>query len=159
MKKFYPEKVRIHYEILVLFVLSICLVSCTNWIMDNPSFTLRKVSLSPISFTEINLLLDLDVQNPNHFDLKLKSFEYTVYLKNEEIGNGHLGKELLIPSSSTTQIQVPLVAKFKDLSGSIKTIFTGNDLPYKIEGTADVSTVLRNHKFTFSKEGLINLKN
>jgi len=54
---------------------------------------------------------------------------------------------------------VPLIAKFKDLSGSIKTIFTGNDLPYKIEGTADVSTVFRNHKFTFSKEGLINLKN
>ncbi|MGA3281259.1 MAG: LEA type 2 family protein [Smithella sp.] len=151
--------VSLHYRILVLFALSICLMSCTNWILDNPSFTLRKVSLSPISFTEINLILDLDVQNPNHFDLKLRSFEYTVYLKNEEIGNGHMEKELLIPSSSTTQIQVPLVAKFKDLSGSIKTIFTGNDLPYKIEGTADVSTVLRNHKFTFSKEGLINLKN
>src|SRR5271157_6057199 len=110
-------------KILVLLALSICLMSCTNWILDNPSFTLRRVSLSPISFTEINLLLDLDVQNPNHFDLKLKSFEYTVYLKNEEIGNGHMGKELLIPSSSTTQIQVPLVAKFKDLSGSIKAIF------------------------------------
>jgi len=156
MKKFFPKKVRIHYRILVLLALSICLMSCTNWILDNPSFTLRRVSLSPISFTEINLLLDLDVQNPNPFDLKLKSFEYTVYLKNEEIGNGHLGKELLIPLSSTTQIQVPLVAKFKDLSGSIKTILTGNDLPYKIEGKADVSMVWRNHKFTFSKEVHIN---
>ena len=84
-------------RILVLFALSICLVSCTNWILDNPSFTLRRVSLSPISFTEINLLLDLDVQNPNHFDLKLKSFEYTVYLNNEEIGKPHLEKELSIP--------------------------------------------------------------
>jgi LEA14-like dessication related protein len=92
-------------RISVLFALSICLMSCTNWVLDNPSFTLRKVSFSPISFTEIKLLLDLDVQNPNHFDLKLKSFEYTVYLKNEEIGNGRLEKELLIPSSSTTQNQ------------------------------------------------------
>jgi LEA14-like dessication related protein len=134
-------------------------MSCSFWILEKPSFTLHGVILSPISFTETNLLLDLDVQNPNNFDLKLKSFGYTVYLKNEEIGNGRLKKELLIPSSSTTQIEVPLVAKFKDLSGILKVIFAGNDLPYKIEGDADVSTVFGSLRFPFSKEGSINLKN
>jgi LEA14-like dessication related protein len=122
------------------------------------SFTIRRVTLGPISSTETNLLLDFDVQNPTHFDLTLKSFEYTIYLKNEEIGNGHLGKELLIPSSSITQIQVPLVAKFKDFNGILKVILTGADLPYKIEGTADVSTVFGSLKFPFSEEGNINLK-
>ena len=159
MKKFYQKKVRIHCRILFLFAFSIFLMSCLNWILEKPSFTLRGVILSPISFTKMNLLLDLDVQNPNNFDLTLKSFGYTVYLKNEEIGNGRLEKELLIPSSSTTQIRVPLVAKFKDLSGSLKAIFTGDDLPYKIEGTADFSTVFGSLNFPFSREGRINLKN
>ncbi len=157
MKKFYHKK-RIHYRIF-LFAFFICLMSCSNWILENPSFTLRGVSLSPISFTETNLLLDLNVQNPNHFDLILKSFECSIYLKNEEIGNGHLEKEFLIPSSSTTtQIQVPLAVKFKDLNVIMKAIFAEDDLPYKIEGNANVSSVFGSLKFPFSKEGHINLK-
>jgi len=151
----YRKKVRLYYRIFFLFAFSIFLISCLNWILVKPSFTVRGVTLSPVSFTETNLLLDLDVQNPNHFDLTLKSFGYTIYLKNEEIGNGRLKKELLIPSSSSTQIRVPLVVKFKDLSGSLKAILTGNDLPYKIEGTADVSTAFGSLKFPFSNEGRV----
>ena len=149
------RKVRLHCRILFLFAFSICLMSCATWILENPSFTVRRVSLNPISFTESNLLLDLDVQNPNHFDLTLKSFGCSIYLKNEEIGNGHLGKEILIPSSSTTQIQVPLVVKYKDLSGILKVIFTEHGLPYKIEGNANVSSVFGSLNFPFSKEGII----
>jgi len=149
------RKVRLHYVMLFLLAFSICFISCTSWILENPSFALRRVSLSPFSSTETNLLLDLDVQNPNHFDLTLKSFGCSIYLKNAEIGNGRLEKKVLIPSSSTTQIQVPLVVKFKDLSGILKIIFTERNLPYKIDGSANVSSVFGSLNFPFSKEGII----
>jgi LEA14-like dessication related protein len=157
MKKLNQKKVWTPCGILFLCAFSIFLMSCLNWILDKPSFVLRGVSISPRSFTEMNLLIDLDVQNPNRFDLTLKSFECTIYFKNEEIGKGRLGNELLIPSSSTTQIQVPIDAKFKDLGGSLKAILTGGDLPYKIEGKADVSTAFGSLNFPFSKDGPINL--
>jgi len=140
---------------LFLLALSICLVSCLSWIMEKPSFVLREIILSPSSLTEVNLLLGLDVQNPNRFDLTLKSFEYVVFLNNEEIGTGRLEKEILVPSSSTTQVQVPVAAKFKDLGGSLKAIITGHDLPYKIEGKASVKTAFGSRDFPFSKDGLI----
>ena len=127
--------------------------------MEKPSFVLRGVILSPRSFTEMNLLIGLDVQNPNRFDLTLKSFECTLYLKNEETGKGRLENELLIPSSSTTRIQVPIDVKFKDLGGNLKAILTGGDLPYKIEGTADVRTAFGSLHFPFSREGPIHLGN
>ncbi|MCX5839148.1 MAG: LEA type 2 family protein [Deltaproteobacteria bacterium] len=142
-----------HCRILFLCAFSIFLMSCLNWILEKPSFVLRGVILSPRSFTEMNLLIGLDVQNPNRFDLTLKSFQCSIYLKNEEIGKGRLENELLIPSSSTARIQVPIDVKFKDLGGSLKTFFTGGDLPYKIEGKADVRTVFGSLHFTFSKEG------
>jgi len=159
MKKFYPNEVKIACRILFAFAFSMLLLSCANWILENPSFNLRGVSLRPISFTETNLLLDLDVQNPNNYDLTLKSFVYTIYLKNEDIGNGHLEKEILIPSSSTTQIRVPLVVKFKDFNRTLNVIFAGDDLPYKIEGNASVSSAFGSLNFPFSKDGCINLKN
>jgi LEA14-like dessication related protein len=144
---------------LFLFALSFFLVSCLSWVLEKPSFVLREIILSPRSFTEMSLLLGLEVQNPNRLDLTLQSFEYTVYLNNEEIGNGRLEKDILIPSSSITRLQVPVVAKFKDLGGSLKTIITGGDLPYKIEGKADVKTAFGSLYFPFSKEGRINLNN
>jgi len=151
MKKWNQKNVRTHCSILFLCVFSILLMSCLSWILEKPSFVLRGVILSPRSFTDMNLLISIEVQNPNHFDLTLKSFECTIYLKDEEIGKGRLENELLIPSSSTTQIQVPMDAKFKDLGRSLKAIFTGGDLPYKIEGKADVRTAFGSLNFTFSK--------
>jgi LEA14-like dessication related protein len=152
------QNVRIRYGILFLFTLSIFLVSCLGWILEKPSFVLREIILNPRSFTEMNLLLGLDIQNPNRFDLTLKSFEYTVYLDNEEIGNGRLEIELLIPSSSITRIQAPVVANFKNLGVSLKTIIAGiagKDVSYKIEGKADVKTFFGSFNFPFSKEGRI----
>jgi LEA14-like dessication related protein len=133
-------------------------MSCLSWILEKPSFVLRRVILSPRSLTEMNLLIDIEVHNPNRLDLALKSFECAIYLKNEEIGNGRLKNELLIPSSSTTQIQVPVDVKFKNLGGILKALLTGGDLPYKIEGKADVSTTFGSLNFPFSKDGSTNLE-
>ena len=158
MKNLNAKKWMTNLGILFVLTLSVCLVSCLTWIMEKPSFVLREIILSPSSFTEANLLIGLDVQNPNRFDLTLKSFEYVLFLDNEEIGTGRLEKEILVPSSSTTQVQVSVVAKFKDLGGSLKTIITGHDLPYKIEGKASVKTAFGSRSFPFSKDGRINLK-
>jgi LEA14-like dessication related protein len=133
MKKLNVKKWMAILSILFLLTLSICLVSCLDWIMEKPSFVLREITLSLSSITEANLLIGLDVQNPNRFDLTIKSFEYVLFLDNKEIGTGHLEKEILVPSLSTTQVQVSVVAKFKDLGGSLKTIIAGHDLPYKKE--------------------------
>jgi LEA14-like dessication related protein len=158
LKKLNQPKVRTHCRIFLLCAFSIFLMSCLSWILEKPSFVLRRVILSPRSFTEMNLLIGLDVQNTNRFDLTLKSFECAIYIKNEEIGKGRLENEILIPSSSITQVQVPMDVKFKDLGGNLKTLFTGGDLPYKIEGKADVSTAFGSLNFTFSTDGLTNLE-
>ena len=159
MKNLNVNKWMANLSILFLLTLSICLVSCLNWIMEEPSFVLREIILRPSSLTEGNLLIGLDVQNPNRFDLTLKSFEYVLFLDNKEIGTGHLEKEILVPSLSTTQVQVSVAAKFKDLGGSLKTIIAGHDLPYKIEGKVSIKTAFGSRYFPFSKDGRINLKN
>jgi len=153
MKRLNVKKWTATLSILFLLTLSICLVSCLNWIMENPSFVLREIILRPTSLTEGNLVIGLNVQNPNRFDLTLKSFEYFLFLDDKEIGSGHLEKEILIPSLSTTQVQVSVVAKFKDLGDSLKAIIAGHDLPYKIEGKASVETTFGSRDFSLSKDG------
>jgi LEA14-like dessication related protein len=141
-----------------LFALSVFLTSCLSWFLEQPSIIVREIILSPRSLLEMNLLLGIEVQNPNRFDLTLTSFEYTVHLNNEEIGTGRLAKEILVPASSTTRVQAPVAATFKNLGGSLKTILTGENLPYKIEGKAVVKTAFGSLSFSFSKDGRINSK-
>ncbi len=147
---------RMRHGMWFLFALSFLIVSCLGWILEKPSFVLREIILTPRSFKDMSLLLGLEIQNPNRFDLTLKSFECNVYLDKEEIGNGRLEKEVLIPSSTTTRAQVPVAVKIKDLSGILKAVITGDKLPYRIEGKADIKTVFGSLYFPFSKEGRLN---
>lgn len=158
MKPLNPRKRELRYGIPLLLLFSL-LTSCLGWILEKPSFVLREITLAPRSLTEMTLLLGFDIQNPNRFDLTLESFEYTVFLNNEEIGNGRLEKELLIASSSITRAQAPIAASFKNLGGSLKSIIfgiAGKDVAYKIEGKARIKALFGGFDFTFSKEGRIH---
>lgn len=157
MKKWDEKRRGTLCRILFLCAFSILLTSCVSWFMEKPSFVLRGVTISPRSLTEMKLLIGLDVRNPNRFDLTLKSFECTVYLETDEIGKGRLEKEILIPSSSTTRIEVPIDVEFKDLGASLKAIFTTGNLPYRIAGTADIGTAFGSLNYSFSEEGKTNL--
>ncbi len=140
-----------------LFALSLLLASCLSWIIKNPSFVVHDVTIRARSFTEMNLIVGLEIKNPNRFDLTIESFEYTIYLNNEEFGNGSLEKKILLRSSSVTPAHLPVMAKLKGLE-NLKTIITGKDLNYKIVGKVNVKTVLGRFNFPFSKEGNINLR-
>ncbi len=146
-------------RLLMLAVVSLLLLSCAGALLEKPSVTLREITLKPRSFSEVNLLVGFDVQNPNLFDLTLKSFQYSVYLDKDVIGSGRIGHALLIPSASTAQIQVPIAISVLDLSGGLKFILKGEDIPYRIEGNAEVGFVLGSRTFLFSKEGRINVLN
>jgi LEA14-like dessication related protein len=143
---------------ILLLGLVLLLSSCLRWILEEPSFTLRQVTLSPRSFTEMDILLGIEVRNPNRFDLTLKSFEYTVQLDQQDIGAGRLEKEIVVPASSTSMIHVPVAATFKNLGASLKTVLFSDNVPYKIEGKAGIRAVFGQASFSFSKEGRLNAK-
>ena len=149
---------RTHSCLLLLCAFAIFLTSCVSWLMEKPSFVLRRITVSPLSFTEMNLLVELEVQNANRFDLTLRSFECTIYLEEAAIGKGSLQKEILVPSLLITRMEVPIGVKLKDLGGSLKALLTGGALPpYRIEGVADVGTVFGSFKIPFSEEKPIRL--
>ncbi len=137
----------------LLPILALLFVSCLGMILEKPLVTLHKVTVSPRSFTELGLLLDLEVKNPNRFDITLTSFEYTVFLKGEPIGAGRLEKELLVPAAATTRLQAPVNANFKDMGAIFRALLAGGDKPpYAFEGRATIATFFGSRDFTFLRE-------
>ena len=145
-------------KIIFLFGLLFLLPSCGSWFFEKPTFTLKEVVVKRISFGEINFLFGIEVHNPNHFDLKLREFEYKAYIEDQEVGRGRLEKEVLIAQSSSTLVQVPLQSDLGKLGNSLGLALLGKDLRYKIEGAAVIKTRLGTSTIPFSKTGEIDLK-
>ncbi|HUN54028.1 MAG TPA: LEA type 2 family protein [Smithella sp.] len=154
-----PSGIRKCLGIVTLLVISLLLVSCLNLIMEKPDFTIRDIKFSKCSLTDMDLLLVIEVNNPNRFDFTIKSLQYSVYLNDREIGKGGLDEELCVLALSTTKIQMPVHAGFRDLGAGVKAFFTGEEIPYKIEGSACIKSFFGNSKLPFSKEGRVNLQN
>ena len=142
----------------VICLLAFCalLSSCLGCFLEEPAVVLREINFRPRSLTEIELLVGLEVQNSNRFELTLASLEYTVYLNGEKIGNGALEQQVRIAAQSTTRVQVPVKAQFSNWNKSLKTVMTGDGAPYHFEGRAVVRTFWGQVEFPFARSGRIN---
>ncbi len=142
-----------------IFLLALLLLpSCMQWFMEKPTITLREVSVTRISLTEIHFLFGIEVQNPNSFNLNLKSLEYAVHFNEKEVARGRLEKEIQLAKSSSTLVQIPLQTDFKSLGDPVVFILAGKDLAYRIEGAAVLSASLGSATIPFSKTGEIKIK-
>lgn len=140
-----------------LIFISVLLASCLNTMLEKPDIALRSISVSPRSFTDMNLIIGMDVSNSNRLDLTLHSFDFVLILNDRPIGDGRLERELVIPANSTSRVQASINAKFKDVGHIVKTVITGKDMAYKIEGRAGLKTALGTVSYPFAKEGRIDL--
>lgn len=142
----------------VILGIFLLLPSCLNWFLEKPTFALKEVVITRITFTDIKFLFGIEVQNPNSFDLTLRALDYTVYFNDREVGRGRLEKEARITKAASTLVQVPLQADFKSLGDPVGLIMAGKDLKYKIEGAAILKASLGSTTFPFSKSGEIKIK-
>ncbi len=149
---------RIRSKLLLILGVLLLLSSCLNWFLEKPTVTLKEVSVTRISLTDIHFLFGLEVKNPNSFDLNLRSLDYTVYFNDREVGKGRLEKEVQIGKSSSTLVQVPLQTDFKRLGDPLAYVLAGKDLMYKIEGSANLGASMGTATIPFSKTGGIRLK-
>jgi len=145
-------------KILIILSFRFSLPSCLTWFLEKPTFNLKEVAITRISLLDVRFLFGVEVQNPNTFDLKLRSLGYTIYFNAQEIGSGSIDQEVLIAQSATTLVQLPLRADFMSLGNPFKEILAGKDLQYKIEGAAVVKAKWGTATIPFSKSGEIKIK-
>ena len=143
---------------IILFALVLVTAGCFGLFFEEPTITLREIHVRQISLTDADLLFIAEIKNPNGYDLRLKSLDYTVHLNDREAGGGSLQKEITVPASSTVPIEIPVTARFGSLSGVARLYISGQELAYRIEGTALVKAGLFDRTFPFSRTGVISPK-
>ena len=145
-------------DVTIILSCTLLLAGCTGLFFDEPTITLKEVHVRQLSLTDASLVFVAEIQNPNSYDLRLKSLDYTVHLSGQETGGGSLQKEIIVPASSLTPIEIPVSAHFGGLGGIARMYISGQELPYRIEGKALVKAGLFDRSFPFSRTGTLSTK-
>jgi LEA14-like dessication related protein len=144
---------------LIAVLLGVLVVAgCVGLFFEEPVITLKEIHVRQLSLSDASLVFVAEIQNPNRYELRLKSLSYTVHLNSHEAGNGFLQKEISIPAASVAPVEIPLTARFGSLGDIARMYFGGQDLSYRIEGKAIVKAGLFDRTFPFSHTGNISAK-
>ena len=147
-----------HRRNLTILFFVLLITGCAGLFFEEPTIILKEIHVQQISLTDASIVFVAEIQNPNSYELRLKSLDYTVHLSGREAGDGSLQKEISVPASSSTPIEIPVSARFGGLGGIARTYISGQELPYRLEGKALVKAGLFDRTFPFSRTGTLSRK-
>lgn len=120
------------------------------------------VSVSRMDQRGVALNVDVTLENPNGFRIRVQDPDVDVYLNELYIGKARLDERIVLPPRSTGVYHVPLHASF-DGDGSnamsallIATLSGRGDL--RVKGTVRAGTWLFRKKFPFEEKHTIDLR-
>jgi LEA14-like dessication related protein len=120
----------------------------------SPEVSVRGVSLTSFSFSELSLDVVLLVNNPNSFGITLKSLSFDVYYQsgNDWVNLSHGEKTGIMINSGQNEVTVPVTVSNAELLRSLAGLVTTGELTLQIRGTAspDFYGIAPNIPFTYT---------
>ena len=147
-----------HRRNVTILLCVLLITGCAGFFFEEPTIILKEIHVRQISLTDASIVFVAEIQNPNSYDLRLKSLDYTVLLSGQEAGDGSLQKEIPVPASASATVEIPVSARFGGLGGIARTYNSGQELPYRLEGKALVKAGLFDRTFPFSRTGTLSRK-
>ena len=134
------------------------IAGCAGLFFEEPVIILKEIHVRQLSLNDAALVFIAEIRNPNGYELRLQSLDYTVHLGGREAGSGSLDRGVTVPASSSATVEIPVTARFGRLGGVVRLYVTGRELPYRIEGKALVRAGLFDRTFPFSRSGTLSPK-
>ena len=104
---------------------------------------LKGVKIKNISFTSAELLAQVEVNNPNDFNIAVKNFDYQLNVNQKQWGQGKVTESTNIPKKGKGIINIPLKLNLLSM-GSAATALLKKSAPleYQLKGNATLDTGL-----------------
>lgn len=130
-------------------------------LVRRPSISLKNFTVETISLSGAELSIELNIENPNSFELQMNRLSYDLQINGLESISGLMNEEIDVQENSSRNIKLPLSISFLNAGMSAYQILSSNeDLEYKFTGSAAIGTDLPYFKlsnFDFDKSGSVNI--
>ena len=152
----------------LMVALSAGLVSagCLNKVVRQPEINLTSVKLGGIGLRGGQVIAELEIKNPNSFDVETRSITYDLKVSdrgpnNEErwidFAKGTVEKEIKVDDGGTTRVEIPIDFTYSAASGAIRSIMDRGTFDYQVEGVVALREPLR-REIPFKRRGNISLQ-
>jgi LEA14-like dessication related protein len=149
-------KSSIYKLLFLLFTLS--LFSCAELAKHadtaKPTAKITGTRLANINFEQVDLVFDLAVENKNPVSLKLAGLEYDLKIENQSLVSGTTAQAIKIAANSTSQVQLPITLKFKDLKNLPGELWNKDKIAYQLQTRFNINLpVIGNYAIPVSTKG------
>ena len=123
------------YTVCLVFI-AVTLSSCAIFggvKMVQPKVAFTGAKLDKLSFSNADLLFDMQIENPNPLGVKLASFDYELLVNGFSFLSGKQDKNLDIPASGKDTIQLPLTVRFLDLYQAVQSLRNQDESAYDLK--------------------------
>jgi len=154
---------------LLLSLMALLMVGCAS-LVEEPRVGLASVSLNSIGITGATAQVDLEVENPNRFDLNARSVEYALEfypgsaapdqeVPEEEwrtLATGRSAEELSLTGGETTPVQLLVPFSYSELGSAASRLLRDGSLRYRFSGAFTVASPLGDIRVPFDRTGLLD---
>ena len=127
-----------------------------------PTVSLQKVRVDRLNLASADIVADIEIDNPNAFDLGLKNFNYKLDINQQTWGQGTGSTPNSIPKKSTGKIRIPLTLNLMTMGKSVYQLLNGDQrLNYQLSGGITIDTgldFLRAYKMPLNISGTTMLR-
>ncbi|GBG42162.1 hypothetical protein CBR_g75560 [Chara braunii] len=123
-----------------------------------PDIDVDEIDWVDLSFTETKAVAYVKLENLNKFTMKIKTFEYKLYLTDDLISEGMMDPSMGLAEKEVTRLTVPFTFRPKDMGRAIWDIIRGHESGYTLEGKVTVESPFGPIELPFKKGGATTLK-
>ncbi|MCG8487438.1 MAG: LEA type 2 family protein [Chromatiales bacterium] len=126
-----------------------------------PDVRVSRIDVQRLSLQAIDLMLELEVANPNRFALMLQRLDYQFKLNGIDVGQGAAAQTLSVDEQGKGRIRLPLSLDLQKAgSGLYGALVGGRGLSYELNGVLDATgdtPIIGDIKIPLDKQGRFNL--
>ena len=100
--------------------------------IQKPTVSVQRLRITDLSFSDVNLALDLSIRNPNSVAIPLAAFDYDLKINQHEFINGKKESSLNIPAGGSENLSIPFHFTFAELYKTLSGLKNQDSTAYEI---------------------------
>ncbi len=159
-----PAARRATARIGTLLLVGLLLPSCALF-MSEPRVTLADVRVVQLGITGGTARVELEVENPNRFDLSVRTLAYRLEVAEGPAGEGgeerwlplaeeeEVARDLTAPAGRTVRVEIPVEFQYRALGAAVRSFLADGEIRYRVRGTVRVDGPLGERRLPFASNG------
>ncbi len=129
-------------------------LACTAVACAPPSVAVTRAGISKITTTGLRVLLDLNVANPNQYELPVRQVSWNLGLFGSEVTRGATPQRaLVVAPNSRAPVRVPVGVRYETVGNIYQKLLSNRSIPWSVAGQVDVQTPVGPFYVKFSEAG------